>query len=105
MASSSFIFWGLSEKNCFSNIFDPQLVESADADPADVEGRVFLCGCVCIKHLGSSFCFSTVQLKYANFSDVHLSQILNTTTLVQFLKLVVTGWFLEADLIASRLLG
>ena len=46
MANPSFIFWDFLKKIFFSNIFDPQLAESADAEPMGMEGCVFVCMCV-----------------------------------------------------------
>ena len=104
MANSSFIFWDFL-KNVFFQIFLIHSWLNLQMQTLWIWRGVCLCVCVCIKHLGSSFCRSTVQLKYSSVSDMHLPQILNTSTLVQFFKLVVTVWFLETDLTASGLFG
>ena len=40
MANSSFAFWNTLKVFPFFNIFDPQLVESMNAEPADEEDRL-----------------------------------------------------------------
>lgn len=50
MANSSFASWNILEF-FFLNSFDPWLVESADAEPADMKGRLYTISCNCITNV------------------------------------------------------
>lgn len=61
MANSIFAFWNFW--NFFPNIFDLQLVESADAEFVDMEGQHYAC---------DYLTFSFLSAEYNIYGAVHL---------------------------------